>query len=362
MDEPIRFFLPGPAYVRRAVREALTAEVTGHRSEAFGHLYESVTRRLEPIFRTSGNVYVATSSSTLVMQAAIQSTVSRRLLVLVCGAFSERWDPIARSLGLEVDRVEVPWGEAMDADLVRQALRRGRYDAVAMAHNETSTGVLNDLEEIAAVIHAESDALIVVDAVSSLAGARLEVDAWDLDVVLTGAQKALALPPGLAFFTLSERAARRAGGVPGRGFYTDLLRYRDKHLAGGTITTPAVSLFHAADLQLDRILEEGIERRWERHEVCREMVGIWAESRGLSFFARSHRSPTVSCLEAPGGLAAPDLVRAAAERGFTIGGGYGKLKPETFRLGHMGEITPSDVESLLECIDEILAGSEVASV
>lgn len=355
MEEPIRFFLPGPTYVRREVREAMTAELIGHRSAACRELYLSVTPKLSPIFRTAGDVFVATSSATLVMQAAVQSTVRGRVLHLVCGAFSQRWHDISRSLGYAADKVEVPWGEAVDPDLVRQALRRKRYDAVAFAHSETSTGVLNPAQEIAAAVREESEALVLVDTVSSMAGARVEVDDWGLDVVLTGSQKALSLPPGLAFFSLSGRAVSRAEQVENRGFYTDLLRYRDKHQADGTITTPAISILFAADLQLGRILDEGMEARWQRHLEGQRLVTEWAESRGFAFLASHHRSPTVSCLRPPAGVEAPELVKRLAERGFTIGAGYGKLKPETIRLGHMGEVTPAAIDSVLLEIDNVLA-------
>ena len=357
MEEPIRFFLPGPTFVPRAVREAMTAELVGHRSQAFGELFLRVTAKLPPIFRTTGDVYVATSSATLVMQAAVQSTVRQRVLHLICGAFSERWYDISRSLGYEADRVEVPWGEAIDPELVRQALRRADYDAVAFAHNETSTGVLNDAAAISAVIHAESDALVLVDTVSSMAGAPVEIDEWELDIVLTGSQKALSLPPGLAFFTLSDRAVGRAESVEHRGFYTDVLRYRSKHQAAGTITTPAISFLFAADLQLARILEEGVESRWARHRETQHVVERWAESRDFSFLARRHRSPTVSCLLPPRGVDASDLVARVAERGWTIGTGYGKLKPQAIRLGHMGEVGRSDIEAVLEIIDQVIAES-----
>ncbi len=160
-----------------------------------------------------------------------------------------------------------------------------------------------------------------------------------LDVVLAGVHKALAAPPGLVCFTLSERAAERAAALPQRGFYTDLLRYRDKHRAGGTITTPAVSGVYALDRQLDRMLAEGMESRWARHRQLQAMTAAWAAERGFTFPApEPARSPTVSCLRPPAGIAAPDLVAGLAERGFIVGGGYGPWKPETFRIGHMGEV------------------------
>lgn len=354
MTEPIRFFLPGPTYVRPDVREAMSHEAIGHRGPVFTELYASMTPRLQQVFRTEGDVLVATGSATLVMESAVVSTVASRVLNLTNGAFSERWHNISKAWGKEADQVAVPWGEAVDPDLVRAALRRQRYDAVTVVHNETSTGVLSPLQEIARVVREESDALILVDTVSSLGGAPVETDAWGLDIVLAGVQKALSLPPALVVFTLSERAAAQAETVPIRGFYTDLLRYRDRHRRGGTPNTPAVSVFFAMDRQLDRMLAEGMEARWQRHRDLRAITAAWAADRGFSYASvDGAHSPTVSCLETPDGLDPRQLVAGLAERGITLGGGYGAWKPTTFRIGHMGEVQTPDLESLFVEIDEV---------
>lgn len=357
-SEEIRFFLPGPTYVTEDVRRAMTGPMIGHRSAIFKELYNSLTPRLQQVARTDGDVMLATSSATLVMESAILSTVRTDVLNLVCGAFSERWHAISKMVGRQADRVSVPWGEAVDPELVRSALRRKRYEAVTLAHNETSTGVINPLREIAEVVREESDALVLVDTVSSLAGAPVEVDAWQLDLVLASSQKALAVPPGLTVFTLSERAAERAAKVDNRGFYTDLLRYRDKHRAAGTITTPAVPIFYALDRQLDRIIDEGMESRWERHRELQRLTAGWAEANGFEYAAAEDaRSPTVSCLIPPAGVTSPDLVRTLAKQGFTIGGGYGEWKPTTLRIGHMGEVRERDLTGLFRAIEEVLAAS-----
>jgi len=356
MAEPIRFFLPGPSYVLDEVRAAMGRPLIGHRSAAFKELYGRVAARLPRVLRTAGDVMVATASSTLVMEAAVASCVRESILHLVCGAFSERWHAISATLGKDADAVEVPWGEGVAPELVRAALRRRRYEAVALVHNETSTGVLNPLAEIARAVREESDALLLVDTVSSLGGAPVETDAWGLDVVLAGVQKALALPPGLTVFTLSERAAERAAAVARRGFYTDLLRYRAKHREGGTITTPAISLVYALDLQLERILAEGMEARWARHARLRDRVARWAAASGAAFAtAPAVRSPTVSCLRPPPRVRSPELVQQLARQGFTVGGGYGDWKPATFRIGHMGEVAEADLEALLLAVDEAIA-------
>ncbi len=356
--EAIRFFLPGPSYVLEEVRAAMTAPVVGHRSPAFRALYARLAGQLPAVLETRDEVYLATGSSTLVMEAAVLSTVSGSVLNLTCGSFSERWHAISRAVGKQADRLSVPWGEAIDPDLLRQALRRKRYEAVTVVHNETSTGVLNPLAAIARTVREESDALLLVDTVSSLGGAAVETDAWGLDVVVAGVQKALAAPPGLVLLTLSERAAERAAAVPHRGYYTDLLRYRDQHReTGSTITTPAVPLVYALERQIGIVLTEGMEARIARHEALRRQTAAWAEARGIDFAsAPGFRSPTVACLKSPRGPAAPELVKKLAAEGFTLGGGYGEWKESTFRIGHMGEVRREDLDELFAALDAALAG------
>ncbi|HLX07287.1 MAG TPA: alanine--glyoxylate aminotransferase family protein [Thermoanaerobaculia bacterium] len=360
--EKIQFFLPGPTYVPEDARQAMAAPVVGHRSAGYRTFYQSIAGRLPAVLRTAGEVLTATGSSTLIMESAVISTAAASVLSLTNGAFSERWHAISRGAGKAADRLSAPWGEAIDPDLVRGALRRKRYDAVTLVHNETSTGVMNPLAEIARAIREESDALVLVDAVSSLGGAPVEADAWGLDVVLAGTQKALALPPGLVVFTLSDRAAERAAKVERRGFYTDLLRYRDKHREGGAITTPAVSLFYALDRQLERILAEGMEARWARHQRLYRRTAEWAAARGFTYTAaESARSWTVSCLRPPAGIDPQALVKQLAGRGWIVGGGYGDWKPTTFRIGHMGEVRDGDLEALLAEIDQLAAARAIAA-
>ena len=355
MSEPISFFLTGPTYVRQDVRQAMTRQPVAHRGAEFKALYEDLDARLPAIFRTSRPVYLASSSSSLSWDIAVVSAVCKDVLCLTNGAFSERFLRVARSWGKEADQIAVPWGEPIDPELVRQALRRKKYEAVTLAHNETSTGVLSPLAEIAEVVREESDALIFVDAVSSLAGCQVETEQWGIDFLFTGAQKALALPPGLAFITVSERLLEKAKTIRHRGYYTDILEYDKKHRASGPITTPAMSQIWALDKQLERLEAEGIEARWQRHLDLRKLTEAWAAKRGFTYASKpSGASPTVSCLRPPLGLKAPDLVKALAERGFTVAGGYGAYKLETFRIGHMGEVQSSDLERLFEAIDDVL--------
>jgi len=353
--EPIRFFLPGPSFVRDDARQAMTAPSMGHRGPDFKALYYGLQAPLKSVFRTESEVLMASGSATLVMESAVVSTVVGSVLHCTCGAFAERWLAISRSHGFEADEVSAPWGQAVDPEALRQALRRKTYDAVTITHNETSTGVLNPLAELAAVVHEESDALVLADCVSSLGGAAVETDAWGLDIVLAGTQKALAAPPGIVAFTLSERARRRAESKPLRGFYTDLLRYLSYHEKGGTITTPPIPILFALRRQLEVIGEEGLEARWRRHLETRARTESWAAQSGYIYASDAAcGSPTVSCLRAPAGVEAPALVQGLAARGVTVGGGYGKWKPETFRIGHMGEVGVADLEALFGDIEAVV--------
>jgi aspartate aminotransferase-like enzyme len=342
--------------VLEEARRAMLAPVVGHRSPEFMPVYRRITEALQPVFRTSRDVYMATSSATFLMEAALTSLTSRDVLHLTNGAFSERWYDIGRSLGRESDQIAAPWGEIVDPELVRQALRRKRYEAVTVAHNETATGVVNPLAEIARVVREESEALLLVDAVSSLAGAPVETDDWQLDLVFAGSQKGLAAPPGLTLFTISGRAERRAATIPHRGYYGDLLRYRDKHREGGPITTAAVSIAWALEVQLDRIAREGMEARWERHFAMQRQTAAWADAHGFTFASTARgRSATVSCLRPPEGVEARAFVAALRNRDFTLGGGYGRFKDSTFRIGHMGEVQTTDLAALLAAMEEEIA-------
>ena len=352
MTEQIRYFLPGPVHVAAEVLAQMTQPLIGHRSPEFKALYGRVSKRLPAVFRTSRDVLVVTSSGSLSWDMAMQSSIRKDVLCLTNGAFSERFQTVAKACGKDVDQIAVPWGQPHDPEQVRQALRRKSYEAVTLAHNETSTGVLSPLAEIAQVVREESDAMIFVDAVSSLAGAQVETEAWGIDFLFTGSQKALALPPGLAFITVSERFEERAAQIPHRGYYTDILRYLDKHRGGSTVTTPAVSQIYALDKQLERMEAEGLENRWQRHLDLRRRTEAWASESGFTYASdASGASPTVSCLKPPEGVEAPALVAAMKEEGITLGGGYGAWKPSSIRIGHMGEVQLSDLDVLLESID-----------
>jgi aspartate aminotransferase-like enzyme len=294
------------------------------------------------------------------MEAAVRNAARSRILALVNGAFSKRFADIARACGLDVDEVEVPWGEAHDPEEVSKRLADGRYEAVTMVHSETSTGVLNDVRRLAAVVREHDDTLVLVDSVSGFGAAEIRPDEWGIDFLLTGSQKAFALPPGLSFGVASERMMRRAATVPNRGYYFDLLEFAKNHGKSQTVTTPAISVLFALEVQLGRMLAEGIDARWARHRTMAERTWSWVEEMreggvALDVVApEGFRSPAVTAVRTPDGLTGPEVVKGASDRGWVIGGGYGQLKEATFRIGHMGDHTPEELEALLCVLTDVL--------
>lgn len=360
-DRPYgRFFLPGPTEVHPDVLAAQTRPMIGHRGAQSRTFMRSVHERLQRVFLTDRPVFVATSSATGLMEAAVRNAARGRILSLVNGAFSQRFADIGRVCGFPVDEVAVPWGEAHDPDDVAAKLRQGAYDAVTMVHSETSTGVLNDVRGLASAVRDFEDTLVLVDSVSGFGAAEIRPDAWGIDFLLTGSQKAFALPPGLSFGIASERMMSRAATAPNRGYYFDLEFFAANHAKDQATTTPAISVLFALDVQLDRMLAEGMDARWTRHERMAERTWAWVEEMraagvGLEVIAPAgHRSPAVTAIRTPDGVTGPEVTKAVASRGWTIGGGYGKLKEGSFRIGHMGDHTPEHLDGLLDVLTEVL--------
>ena len=359
-DTPIgRFFLPGPTEVDPEVLAAQTHPMIGHRGSAIQELIAEIEVGLKQVFLTDHPVVISTSSATGLMEAGIRNGVGqRRVLSLVNGAFSKRFADIATACGRGVDIWEVPWGEYHDPAAVAGHLASGDYDAVTVTHSETSTGVLQDLEGLARVVGRDESALLLVDSVTGICGTEVRTDDWGLDWVLTGSQKAMALPPGLAFGVASDEMLERSATLPDKGVYFDLVALTHSLEALQTPATPAISLMYALRLQLERILAEGIEARWKRHTAMRERTLEWVDERselGLAPYApEGHRSPTITCISLPERVAGPDVVKAMKDRDWVIGSGYGKLKETTIRIGHMGDRTVDELDLLLQDLGDVI--------
>ena len=359
MTERAKFFVPGPTWVRPEILQELTRPMIGHRSAEFKDLFRSINADLKTLFETGQSTFVVTSSGTGVMQAALENCVARRVLVTTCGAFSERWYNIAESLGYEVDRLDAGWGNAVDPQELADHLarhHRAHYDAVTITHNETSTGVTNDVPALAAVIREEApDALVLVDSVSGLGGIPVHFDQWNLDVCLASVQKCLALPPGITVTAVSDAAIARAKKHPYRGTYFDFLAYKEKADDDSVPSTPSIPHFYALAAQLEHIVRgEGLAARFARHQRMREIV-----HQRTSRFAKLASDPafasnTVTTLTP---VLPPDQIRnEMKKRGYTLGGGYGQWKDNTFRIAHMGDMPVEDLEAMLDELNEVARG------
>ena len=352
-------FIPGPVDVHPQILAAQAQPMLPHRSREFEALFRRTWEKARQLFYTQARVFISTSSGTGLQEAAVRNFVRKDVLCCVNGAFSKRWHEVALTNGKQADALEVPWGQPITPEQVADALRQKHYEAITIVHNETSTGVQSPIQEIAAAVHEVSpETLICVDAVSSLGGVKIEMDAWGLDMLLTSSQKCLALPPGLALAAVSDRAMAYAETVPHRGWYFDLVRL-EKHLhKDSTPATPAISLIYALDCQLDRIFAEGLEARFARHHAMAQRVQTWALERGLGLFAaEGYRSQTVTTVLNHANLDLQALNAFLLQHGMRIANGYGPLKGKTFRIAHMGETTLDDIEALLACFDQYLSQS-----
>ena len=354
-------FVPGPVDVTEDVLQAQARPILPHRSPEFETIFHRAEQKARQLFYTQYRVFITASSGTGLQEAAVRNLAREKVLACVNGAFGKRWAEVAETNGKQVTRLEIEWGQPVTPDAVAQALKQGHYEIITVVHNETSVGLENPIKDIAAVVHEVSpETLICVDAVSSLGGAKIEMDAWGLDMVLASSQKCLALPPGLALGAVSDRAMARAEQVPHRGWYFDFLRLEKHRLKDSTPATPAVSLVYALDYQLDRILAEGLDNRFARHAAMAQRVHEWALSRGLMLFAaEGYRSKTVTAVRNTHGLDVNELNAFLLERDMRIANGYGSLKGKTFRIAHMGELQMSDINTLLTTMDEFLSGKGV---
>lgn len=356
---PGRFFLPGPTEVHPDVLAAQNGPMIGHRGKATEELLASIQEGLKPVFQTERAVMLLAASATAMMEAGVRNgVIDGRVLSLVNGAFSQRYADIASACGHEVDVWSVEMGEAHDPEELEERLSAGGYDAVTLSHSETSTGVLQDLETIASVVAGHEGTLLLVDSVTGIGGAETYTDAWAVDFILTGSQKALALPPGLAFAVASEAVLERSASAASKGWYLDLGMLHQMIVDNQTPATPAVSLLYALDYQLGRIETETIEARWKRHTAMQQRTFDWVDQmadRGLDvgvFAKEGQRSPTVSCISSD---RSKEIVTEMFARGWVIGGGYGKLKDSTFRIGHMGDHTVEELEELLAVLTEVVS-------
>lgn len=351
-----KLFIPGPVEVSEKTLTAFSRPMIGHRSADFKNLYHEIHPRLQELFGTRQPVFLSTSSAWGVMEAAIRNLVRQRVLCCMCGAFSDKWLEVARRCGKEAEPLQVEWGQAIDHQALDARLTSGGFDAVTLIHSETSTGLMNPLPEICCTMAKYPEVALIVDAVSSFSAVPIPMDAYQIDVLLTGSQKALALPPGFSLFSASEKAFTRAAQASDRGYYFDFLEFKKQQANDMTPTTPSIGHIYALQSKLDDIFAEGLTNRYDRHQRTNGLVHDWVRERGFDFFApEGRRAVTLTCVKNNREIDVAKLVRDLREKHhLVIDGGYGKLKGQTFRLSNMGDETEETVAHLLRSLDDCL--------
>jgi aspartate aminotransferase-like enzyme len=356
----IKLHIPGPVEVSEKTFRAFASPMIGHRGQGFKDLYAKMQPQLQSLLYTKQLVYLSTSSAWGVMEGAIRNLVTKKVLNCMCGAFSDKWLDVSTRCGKQAEGLKVEWGSPVRAEQIDAKLATGQFDALTLIHNETSTGVMSPLAEIAALKKKYPDVMFIVDAVSSLTATKIEFDALGIDVLLAGTQKAFAMPPGLAVFACSPQALAKAATVKDRGYYFDFVEFQKNAEGNMTPSTPSIGHVYALASRLDDFFAEGLEARYARHLKLAQMTRDWAARNGFNLFPdKGFESVTLTCVNngaKPGGRAVDvaKLQKLVKDQGILIDGGYGKIKGTTFRLSNMGDETEATMNTLYVALDKAI--------
>jgi len=352
-----KLFIPGPIAVSEKTLRAMTQPLIGHRSTDFVALYQAIQPDLQALAATQDPVYLSTSSAWGAMEGSLRNVTRKKVLCCMNGAFSDKWLDVAQRCGLAAGALKFEWGQPIDPAALRRELATGQYDALTLIHNETSCGCMTDLAAVMAVVREFPDVISIIDTVSSFSALPIRKDELGVDVLITGSQKALALPPGLSLLSVSARARARAATAPQRGYYFDFLEFQKNHENGMTPSTPVIPLIYALRSKLEDIRAEGLEARYARHARLNQTVRAWAQAKGFTLFPQAgYGSVTLNCFNNNLGYDLPALNKLLkSKHHLVIDGGYGKLKGKTFRISNMGDETDATIASLLQSLDAALA-------
>lgn len=352
-----KLFIPGPVEVRKEVLEKMSIPMIGHRSKEASELQKSISEKMRKILYTENEILLSTTSGSGLMEGAIRSCTAKRAAVFSVGAFGKRWYEMAVNNNVPVDIYEVNNGEAINIKDIDRVLATGKYDFLAVTHNETSTGIMNPIEEVGEILKKYPEVIFAIDAVSSAVGSKIEVDKYGIDICITSTQKAIGLPPGMAICSFSDKAKNNAEKVKFRGTYLDLLalykyiKKKDYQYP----STPSISHMYALDYQLDYILNvEGLDNRFSRHIEMAKIVREWGKKYFELFPDERYISNTLTTIKNNRNISVANLNKELGVRGFQISNGYGDLKEKTFRIAHMADCTVKDINELLENINDIL--------
>ncbi len=356
----VKLHIPGPVEVSEKTFRALCSPMIGHRGQGFKDLVAKIQPQLQTLLSTKQLVYLSTSSAWGVMEGAVRNLVARKVLNCMCGAFSDKWIEVSKRCGKEAEALQVEWGSPIRAEAIDQKLATGQFDALTLIHNETSTGTMSPLTEIAALKKKYPDVMFIVDAVSSMTAVPMKFDELGIDVLLAGTQKAFALPPGLSVFTCSPAALAKAATAKDRGYYFDFVEFQKNAEQSMTPSTPSIPHVFALASKLEDFFAEGLEARYARHRQTNQMTRDWAARHGFNLFPEpGFESLTLCCISngaRPGGRVVDitKLQKLVKDQGFLIDGGYGKIKGTTFRISNMGDETPASMNQLFTALDQAM--------
>ncbi len=358
-----KLFIPGPIAVSDKTLRAMAQPMIGHRSTDFVALYNSIQPDLQALFYTKDPVYIATSSAWGVMEGALRNVCQKKVLNCMNGAFSDKWNDVALRIGKQATALKFDWGQPIDPEAVRKELATGAYDCVTLIHNETSTGTMSDINALAAVLREFPDVISIIDTVSSFTVVPIKKDELGIDIIITGSQKALAMPPGLALITVSKKALERSALAKDRGYYFDLIEFQKNHENGMTPSTPAIALIYALKSKLEDIKAEGIDNRYARHARLNKTVQDFIFSKGFALFPKEgYGSVSLNCFANTQNIDLGVLNKVLkSKHKLVIDGGYGKLKGKTFRISNMGDETEETIAELIKALDAALAETPKAT-
>ena len=350
-----KLFIPGPVEVKDDILEQMSKPMIGHRTKDASNLQQGISDKLQKVMGTKNTIILSTSSGSGLMEGAVRCFTKSRVAVFSIGAFGKRWHKMCVANGIEADLYESELGQPTTPEMLEAALATGKYDCITITQNETSTGVHNPMKELAEV-YKKYPVIVCVDTVSSMAGDYIPVDELGIDVCITSTQKCLGLPPGMAIASVSDRALEKAETIPNRGLYFDYVELAKfvKNKPYQYPSTPSLSHMYALDYQLDKILEEGVENRYRRHEHLANIVRDWATKNCELYSNKDHLSVTVTCITNTTGIPFSELNKAMGERGYLISNGYGDLKDKTFRIAHMADTTEEEIYEVLAALDEVI--------
>ncbi len=351
-----RLFIPGPVDVTEDVLQKMATPQIGHRTKEASALQRSISDKMRKVMYTENEILLSTSSGSGLMEGAVRSCTRKKAAIFSVGAFGDRWYKMAQANNVPADIFKSELGKPTTPEMVEKALATGEYDLITITHNETSTGIMNPVEEIAEVMKKYPEVIFCLDTVSSMGGTKIEVDKLGVDICITSTQKCLGLPAGMAICSFSQKALEASKQVEFRGLYFDLLEIynyiqkKDYQYP----STPSLSHMFALDYQLDKIMDETLEARFARHLEMAEVVRAWGAKHFELLAEPKYASNTLTTIKNTREISVSDLNKELAKRGFMISNGYGDLKDKTFRIAHMADTKMETLNELLSAIEDIL--------